>query len=189
MMAVPFKGSGLEDTDYKKLLELLQKMTDDTRLALALASTPVWEYLDRLRGEVTDIFVRSSNEDKANMQALLVKINAVYMLRLSSIQQHNPSDHVQSQVPGTSAIAQPNPPFRGSMSANGRSSYASTFTAVGGSWFQGDDLGGITLAPFNSSSSRFPNQYSSPHPVFSSQIGPGSVTAHTFSASLPTLSP
>ncbi|KAH9041008.1 hypothetical protein EDB85DRAFT_1923407 [Lactarius pseudohatsudake] len=164
-------------------------MTDDTRLELA--STLVWEYLGHLRGGIIDVFVRGSDEDKANMRDLLVKIDAVYNLRLSSIQEYNPSEHVQSQTPGTSAIVQPNPPFRGPMSANGRSSYASTSTAqaVGGSWFQGDNLGGITPAPFKYSSSRFLNLYSNPHPLFPSQIGPGGVTAHSFSASLPTLSP
>jgi len=129
VMAVPFKGSGLEDTDFKKLLDLLQKMMEDPRRPLTHAATPVWEDLGRLRDEVFDIFARSSNEDKVNTQALLAKIDAVYKHRPSSTQEH-PSGHVQAQASGTSALEQPNPPSRGLMPADDRSSYASTSTVV-----------------------------------------------------------
>ena len=71
IMAVPSKGSGLEDTDVNGLLDLLQKMTEDPRLPLTLASTPVWDDLHRLRDEVVDICERNSKNDKANMQAVL----------------------------------------------------------------------------------------------------------------------
>ncbi|KAH8979396.1 hypothetical protein EDB86DRAFT_2985847 [Lactarius hatsudake] len=155
MMAVPFEGSNLRDTDFEKLLDFLQKMTEDQRLTLA--STPVWEYLGQLRDRVFDLIAKSSKKDQENMQDLLTKIDAIY----------RPNGHVQSQAPETSAIVQPNPPFGGSMSANG-----------------------ITPAPFNNSSSRFPNLYSNPYPLLPNQSGPGGVAAHTVSASLsPTPSP
>ncbi|KAH9167000.1 hypothetical protein EDB89DRAFT_1999975 [Lactarius sanguifluus] len=196
VMAVPLKGSGLEDTDnLKKLLELLQKMTDDTRLPLALASPLVWEDLGRLREEVFDICAGSNNkDDEANMQNLLTKIDAVYELRPLSTQEHNPSDHVQSQAPETSAIVQQNPPLRGQIPANDRSSYASSTTVIGDrhdiSPTQVDDFRGFTPAPLNSPHREFPNLYSTPYPLLPSQIGPGGAISHPFSASfLPTLSP
>ncbi|KAH9074997.1 hypothetical protein EDB83DRAFT_1887629 [Lactarius deliciosus] len=195
VMAVPLKGSGLEDTDYfKKLLELLQKMTDDTRLPLAVASPLVWEDLGRLREEVSDICAGSINKDKASMKDLLTKIDAVYELRPISTQEHNPSDHVQSQAPETSAILQSNPLLRGQIPANDRSSYASSTTVIGdrhdGSPTQEDDFRGLTPAPLNSPRGGFPNLYSTPYPLLPSQIGPGGAIPHPFSASfLPTLSP
>ncbi|KAH9169428.1 hypothetical protein EDB89DRAFT_1984967 [Lactarius sanguifluus] len=194
VMAVPLKGSGLEDTDYfRKLLELLQRMTDDIRLPLAVASPLVWEDLGRLREEVFDICAGSSNKDEANMQDLLTKIDAVNELRPSSTQEHNPSDHVQSQAPETSAIVQRNPLFRGQIPANVRSSYASSTTVIGdrhdGSPTQEDNFRSFTPAPLNSPRGGFPNLYSTPYPLLPSQIGPGGTIAHPFSAALPTLSP
>ena len=130
-MAVPFKGSGLEDTDFDKLLDLLQKMREDSRLPLTLASTPVWEDLRRLRGEVVDICERSSNKDKANMQALLVEIDAAYIHRPPT-QEHRPSDHVQAQASGTLAVVELNQPSRALISGNDGSSYASTSAVIEG---------------------------------------------------------
>ena len=112
IMAVPSKG-GPDDTGVSGLLDLLQKMTDDPRLPLTLASTPVWDDLGRLRDEVVDIWERSSNKDKANMQALLAQIDAVYVHCPSSTQAHRPSDHAQAQATGTSAVVEPNLSSRG----------------------------------------------------------------------------
>ncbi|KAH8995142.1 hypothetical protein EDB86DRAFT_2924391 [Lactarius hatsudake] len=125
--------------------------TPDTRIYSSLG----------ILGPTTRQSLRSYREeqqkDQENMQDLLTKIDAIY----------RPNGHVQSQAPETSAIVQPNPPFGGSMSANG-----------------------ITPAPFNNSSSRFPNLYSNPYPLLPNQSGPGGVAAHTVSASLsPTPSP
>jgi hypothetical protein len=80
MMAVPFKGSGLEHTDFKKLLDVMQKMTEasDSHLSLTRASTPVWEHLYQLRYKVSDICEKSSNKDEENMKALLKRIDAAY---------------------------------------------------------------------------------------------------------------
>ncbi|KAH9041011.1 hypothetical protein EDB85DRAFT_1923421 [Lactarius pseudohatsudake] len=194
VMAVPFKGSGLEDTDnFKKLLDLLQKMTDDPRLPLTLASPRVWEDLGRLREEVFDICAGSNNKDEENMQDLLEKIDAIYQHRPSSTQEHRPNDHVQSQASGTSAVVQSNP-FRGQTPANGRSSYASSSTTVvedrhDGSPAREDGFRGVSPAP-NNHRGEIPNLYSTPYPLLPSQIGPGGAIAHPLSASfLPTLSP
>jgi hypothetical protein len=80
MMALPFEGSGLKDTDFKKLLDLMRKMREDSRRPLTLASAPVWEHLHQLRGDVADILKRRSNEDEANVKALLMEIDAVFVL-------------------------------------------------------------------------------------------------------------
>jgi hypothetical protein len=130
IMVVPFKGSGLEDTDVNKLLDLLQKMREDPRLPLTLASTPVWDDLRRLRDQVVDICERSSNKDKANMQALLVQIDAVYVHRPSSTQEHRPSDHVQAQASGPSTVVERDLPYGGLTLGHGRSSYASASAVI-----------------------------------------------------------
>jgi hypothetical protein len=133
LMAVPFKGSGLTDTDFKNLLALMQKMTEDLQLPLTQASTPAWEELDRLRrevadtrtrigvrvlgdefndifetsddeGEVMDIFETSGNEDETNMKALLRRIDKVIRHRPLSTFQHSPNDHVPAQASGTSTV-------------------------------------------------------------------------------------
>ncbi|KAH9169430.1 hypothetical protein EDB89DRAFT_1984969 [Lactarius sanguifluus] len=194
MMAVPFDGSGLEDTVYfKELLELLQKMADDPRLPLTLASTLVWDDLGRLREEVSDIFARSSNKDEVNMQDLLEKIDAIYGRRPSSIQEH-PSDHVQSQASGTSPVMQPSPRFSGQIPTDDRSSYASSSTTViedrhDDSPVQEDDHRGITPAPLNNSRGEFPNLYRNAYPHLPSQMSSSGAITRPYSASfLPTLS-
>ncbi|KAH9055760.1 hypothetical protein EDB87DRAFT_1279524 [Lactarius vividus] len=191
MMAVPFEGSSLRDTDFKKLLDLLQKMMEDRRLTLA--STPVWEELGRLRNEVHATSSRSSNEDKTNMQKLLAKIDAVYMYCPSSTQDHHPSDHGQSQAPRTSAVVQPNLPPRGLQPGDERFSYASTPTAVGEDIHDSspadDDHTGIAPAPSNYFRSEPANLYHNAYPYLPSQIAPSGAITRPFSASfLPTLS-
>ena len=87
-MAVPFEGSGLVETDFEKLLDLMQEMTHDRPLPLIHASTSVtgWEELRRLRDEVDDIIMRSSGQDRLHMAALLEKIDYAYRLRMSTSQ-------------------------------------------------------------------------------------------------------
>ena len=144
MMAVPFEGSGLKDTDFQKLLDLLQKTTEDESLPITHASIPVWEELRQLRDEVADACERISNEDaiadifgrssskvdKANLIALLEKINIVYHHCPLSVQEHPPADHAQTQASGTSTIVQPNPPPMSLIPGNNRSSYASASTTI-----------------------------------------------------------
>ncbi|KAI9440904.1 hypothetical protein H4582DRAFT_1939954 [Lactarius indigo] len=180
MMAVPFEGSSLRDTDFNKLLNLLQTMMEDPRLTLA--STPVWKDLGQLRVEVRDTHA-SSNEDKTNMRNLLAKIDAVY-IRPSSTQEHHPSDHVESQASGTSAVVQSDLPRapRGPMPSNERFSYASTSTAVGedldgSSPAKDDDVKGVTPAPSNNSRGELANLYPNAYPHLPSQIAPsGQIT-------------
>ncbi|KAH9017223.1 hypothetical protein EDB85DRAFT_682169 [Lactarius pseudohatsudake] len=151
VMAVPFKGSGLEDTDcFKKLLDLLKEMADDPRLPLTLASTLIWDDLGRLRDDVLDICARSNDEDKANMQALLEKINAVYDMRRPPSTHEHPRDYVQSQGSGNSPVVQSNTPSRGLIQSNEISSYVPTSTGGGedphdSSPAQEDDHGGTAL--------------------------------------------
>ena len=76
--AVPFEGSGLEDAEFRKLVDLLQKMMDDSELPLQLASAKVWEDLSRLRDQVRDIIAKSSSDDNVKLQALQEKIDIVH---------------------------------------------------------------------------------------------------------------
>jgi hypothetical protein len=144
MMAMPFEGSGLKEADFAKLLNLMQKMTEDPRLPLVNASTSVWEELRQLRDEIAEIceniskedqavgvFERGCSEDGAHMEALLMKIKEVYRRCPSSTHEHYPTDHVQAQASGTSAAVQPNPPSRGLLiPENNRYSHASTSTTL-----------------------------------------------------------
>ena len=87
-MAVPFEGSGLVETDFEKLLDLMQEMTQDRPLPLIHTFTSVtgWEELRRLRDEVIDIIMRSSGQDRLHMDALLRTIDYAYRLRMSTSQ-------------------------------------------------------------------------------------------------------
>ncbi|KAI9458334.1 hypothetical protein BJY52DRAFT_1269126 [Lactarius psammicola] len=85
MMAVPFKESGLEDMDFKKLFDLLQKMMEDPRLTLA--STPVWEDLADYEMKSTTPARRAAMRMQNICGLLLAKINAVYNYRPSSTQE------------------------------------------------------------------------------------------------------
>ena len=127
MMAAPFDESGLKEADFEKLLDLMQKMVEDSPLPLIYASTSVWEELHRLRDEVADICLKLSNEDQAvgvfertchedgrHMEALLGKIKEVYRRRPLPTHEHFPIDHVlQAEASGTSTVVQPKPAFKG----------------------------------------------------------------------------
>jgi hypothetical protein len=160
MMAVPFEGSDLKEADFAKLLNLMQKMAEDSPLPLAHASTSVWEELRRLHDEVAEIyekicyddhqvvgdFERSYSEDIAHMGALLMKIKEVYRDRPSSTREPYPIDHVQARASGSSAVVPPNPPSRGIFGP----SYAPTSTNVHDdrrniSADQGVDLRGMVI--------------------------------------------
>jgi hypothetical protein len=146
MIAVPFEGSGLEDTDFEKLLDLMQKMMEvsDSRSLLTNASTAVREHLHRLREEVVnirkkiddedldeaaEIWERSSNEnDMKHMNALLLKIEAAHP---SSAQEHpsHPWDRAQAQPSGTSALMELKSLSSGLIPGDNKPSHASTSTA------------------------------------------------------------
>jgi hypothetical protein len=117
MMAVPFEGSGLTETDFGKLLDLLQKMAEDECLRLARAS--VWEKLYQLRDEVFDAFQRinedevidivygtTSNVDIENMNALREKIELVYHRSPSSAQEHPPVNHRSSYASASTTVTE-----------------------------------------------------------------------------------
>ncbi|KAI9440907.1 hypothetical protein H4582DRAFT_2074701 [Lactarius indigo] len=193
VMAVPFEGSSLQDIDFTKLLDLLQKLMEHPRLTLA--SAPVWKELRRLQLEIEDARSMGSDEDKTKMQALLVKIDAVYKLRLSSTQEHYPRDDVQSPSFRNSPVVQPNPPSTSPIPVYNRSSYASSSTTVAedlrdSSLAQEDNYRGITPAPFNNSRGELANLYHNAYPLLPSQIGPGgTIIRPFFSPFLATLSP
>ena len=130
MMAVPMEGSGLKEADFKKLLDLMQKMAEDLPLPLVHASTSVWEELRRLQDEVADIREMISSEDQAHMKALLMQINEVYRRRPSSTHECFPIDLVlQAEGSGSSPVVQPRPPSTGLLiPENNRSSHGSIST-------------------------------------------------------------
>jgi hypothetical protein len=156
MMAVPFKGSGLKDTDFQNLLGLMQKMMEDSHLPLTNASPPVWDELRQLREDVfttregigndQGIVESITEEDTANMNKLLEKISKVYSQRPSSTQEYR----VRTQASGTSAIVQPNLTSGESMPGINRSGYASSSSTVVEDWHdnspaQVDDPGGTAF--------------------------------------------
>ena len=214
MMAVPFEGSGLKKTDFKKLLDLMQKMTEEIPLPLVHDSNSVWEELHRLRDEVADICEKISNEDQAHMEGLLMQINEVYRRRPSSTHEHFPIDHVlQAEASGTSAVVQPQPSSKGLLIYE---NYRSTpiEDQHDGSPIQEVDFGGTVFhlteflldnltddclnipgaIPARSSNlnarSEFLNFYRNPYPLLPSQIDHRGAITRPFSASfLPDLSP
>jgi hypothetical protein len=130
LMTVPFKGSGLDNTDFDKLLDLMQKMREDSLRPLTNASPPIWEELRRLQDDVTEIYKRVSGEDGAHMEDLLAKIEEVYGFRPSSTQEHCPGDLAQAQFSETSVVVPPYPHSRAQITSHGGSSSASASTAV-----------------------------------------------------------
>lgn len=50
--AVPFEGSGLEEGELGKPVDLLRKVMYDSELPLRLASAKVWEDLSRLQDQI-----------------------------------------------------------------------------------------------------------------------------------------
>ena len=156
VMAVPFEGSGLKETDFKKLLDLMQKMTDDSPLPLVHASTSatVWEELRQLQDDVAGIYERSRGEDRPHMEALLLKINEVYRRRPLSSHGHLPIGSVQAQASETPAVVQSDPPSGGLLiHENNRSSRASTSATLiedqhNNSPIEEVDSGGTVLTEF-----------------------------------------
>ncbi|KAF8258834.1 hypothetical protein EI94DRAFT_1090849 [Lactarius quietus] len=200
-MAVPFIGSGLEAADFVKLQDLMQEMTEDPQLPMTDASTPIWKDLGRLREEVADICASSRNEDKANMQALLAKIDEVNSRRPPTQEHrgHRPSDSLQGQPSRTSPVMRPNTLAGGAIARNATSSsYASSTSTtviedqcnsspVQEKYCRGP---GITDTPSNISRGEFANVYRTPYPLFPSPIVPSGTITPPFSASIwPTSSP
>jgi len=104
--AVPLEGSGLEDGEFWKVVDLLQRMMDDSALPLQLASAKVWGDLSRLRDTVREISMKSSNDDKARLQALLEKIETIHIQSPCPVQVHSQIDHIPLEAPGSLAVVQ-----------------------------------------------------------------------------------
>jgi hypothetical protein len=207
--AVPFEGSGLEDAEFGKLVDLLQKMMDDSPLPLQLASVKVWEDLSRLRDQVRDISAKTSDDDRANLQALQAKIDIVYDQGPSAAQGPN---HTQAQASGSSAVVQPKQSSPEPMSGHDRSSHDTASTAVASDRYDvslpNDSRGAAFLLSRNSSfdllpdfladarsertnstsdnsRNEFAGLYSVPYPHLPSQAGPGGVSPRPIAGPVP----
>ncbi|KAH8991721.1 hypothetical protein EDB92DRAFT_1816260 [Lactarius akahatsu] len=128
---VPFDGSDLSDLDLENLLELLQSMTEDSRLPLKDASPEVWEDLSRLR----DIISKSRDRDKVKLQPLFEKIEQVYELDPFASQESGLGDRSGAPDSEISTFVQPRLSSRELRPSHNRSSDASgsssTVTADG----------------------------------------------------------
>ena len=203
--AVPFEGSGLEEGELGKLVELLQKMMDDSELPLQLASAKVWEDLSRLRDEIREISAKSSDDDRAKLQALQEKIEIVHGQGPYASQRPSQNNDTQAQASGSSTVVQPrqsSPEPIPSYDISSRAS-ASASTAAAPDQYnvssRSDSGGAVFLSSRNSSFNHLPdfvvesrseyttstsdnsrnehvNLYSVPYPHLPSQAGPGGVT-------------
>jgi hypothetical protein len=107
--AVPSEGSGLEDAEFQKLVDLLQKMMDDSELPLQLASVKVWEGLSQLRDQVLEISAKSIDDDKAKLQPLQEKIDIVHNQGPFASRGPSQCNQTQTQASGSSTVVQPRP--------------------------------------------------------------------------------
>ncbi|KAI9458413.1 hypothetical protein BJY52DRAFT_1269629 [Lactarius psammicola] len=127
---IPFKGSGLNDTDVEKLMELLQGMVDDSRLPLKSASAEVWEDLRRLRDEADHVISNCCDGDKDKLRQLFEKVEQVYEPRLFASQESGLSDHLRAPGSEPSAFAQPQLSSREPRLSHNRSSEATGSSTV-----------------------------------------------------------
>ncbi|KAF8271300.1 hypothetical protein EI94DRAFT_1720852 [Lactarius quietus] len=200
--AVPSEGSGLEDAEFEKVVDLLQKMMDDSELPLQLASVKVWEDLSRLRDQVQDISAKSIDDDKAKLQALQAKIDIVHDQGPYASQRPSQSNDTQAQASGSSTVAQPRQSSPEPMPSHDRSSHAFAFTAVAPDQYNvsspPSDSGDIltdarsgsdrTNSTSDNSRNEHVNLYSVPYPHLPSQAGPGGVTRRPTVGSLQVVS-
>ena len=199
--AVPFEGSGLEEGELGKLVELLQKMMDDSELPLQLASAQVWEDLSRLRDQLREICAKSSDDDKAKLQALQEKIEIVHGQGPYASQRPTRNNEIQAQASGSPAVVQPRQSSPEPIPSYDISSRVSTAAAPDqyNVSSRSDSGGAVFLSSRNSSFNHLPdfvvesrseyttstsdnsrnehvNLYSVPYPHLPSQAGPGGVT-------------
>jgi hypothetical protein len=128
--AVPFEGSGLEEAELEKLVDLLQKMMDDPELPLQLASVKVWEDLSRLRDQVREISVNSSDDDRAKLEALQGKIDIVHNQGPYASQGLSQRTLAQAQASGSWPVVQPRRSSSEPMPGHDKLSRNSASTAV-----------------------------------------------------------
>ena len=67
-----------EDAEFRKLVDILRQVTDDSKLPLQLVSVKVWEDLSPLQDQVLHITPKSTEDGKAKLQAVLKKIDIVH---------------------------------------------------------------------------------------------------------------
>jgi len=124
--AVPFDGSGLDTKDLKNVSELMKNMIENERPALDRASVQVREKLGTLRGEVSHLCDKLSNEDRDRLQPLLTMIDVVCAPASKELSSSS-SEHSPAEGPVTPASHLREQ--RGSVS---RSSFSSSSTVVTG---------------------------------------------------------
>ena len=203
--AVPFEGSGLEEAELGKLVDLLQKMMDDSELPLQLASVNVWEDLSRLRDQVREISTKSNDDDKFKLQALQGKIDIVHSQGPYATQGLSQSDDAQAQASGSWTVLQsrrssPEPmPGHDTLTHNSASTavapdyykFSSPSESGGGEVlllsrisnfsnlhpdFLADARSDYTNSTSDNSRKEHVNLYSVPYPHLPSQAGPSSDT-------------
>ena len=128
--AVPSEGSGLEDAEFGKLVDLLQKMMDDSELPLQLASVKVWEGLSQLRDQVREISAKSIDVDKAKLQPLQEKIDIVHDQGPYASQGPSQCNHTKAQASGGPTVEQPRQSSPEPLPGHDISSLASPSTTV-----------------------------------------------------------
>ena len=205
--AVPFEGSGLEEAELGKLVDLLQKMMDDSELPLQLASVKVWEDLSRLRDQVREISTKSNDDDKFKLQALQGKIDIVHSQGPYASHGLSQSVDAQAQASGSWTVLQsrrssPEPmPGHDTLSHNSASTavapdhykFSSPSESSGGevlllsrnsnflnllSDFLADARSDYTNSTSDNSRKEHVNLYSVPYPHLPSQAGPSTGSTH-----------
>ncbi|KAN0129262.1 hypothetical protein V8E53_012961 [Lactarius tabidus] len=182
--AVPSEGSGLEDAEFQKLVDLLQKMMDDSELPLQLASVKVWEGLSQLRDEVREISAKSIDDDKAKLQPLQEKIDIVHDQGPFASRGPSQCNQTQTQASGSSTVVQPRPSSPEPMPGHDVSSLTSTAVAPDQYVPSRSDSGDLLLdarsertgSTSDNSRNEHVNLFSVPYPHLPSQAGPGGVT-------------
>jgi hypothetical protein len=212
--AMPFEGSGLEEAELGKVVDLLQKMMDDSEIPLQLASVKVWEDLSQLRDQVREISANSSDDDKAKLQALQVKIDIVHNQGPCASQVLSQRTLAQAQAFGSWPVVQPRRSSPEPMPGHDRLGHNSGSTTVapdrhnfsspsdgGGAVFLfsrisilyiylppdflADAHSNYTNSTSNNSRNEHVNLYSVPYPHLPSQAGPSGVSRHPMASTLP----
>jgi len=141
--AVPLDGSGLGPKDLEKVWELLRNMIENERPALDRASVQVREKLGTLRGEVSHLCDKLSNEDRVRLQPLLTMIDVVCTPASKELSSSS-SEHSPAEGPVTPASH-----LREQRGRISRSSFSSDSTVVTGgrsgtTSTSGDNSGGAS---------------------------------------------
>lgn len=121
-MAVPLHGSGLAHKDFEAVWDLQRNVIKDQRLPLHRASDQVWERVDRVRTEVSQLCGNLSGEDGDRLRTLLGMIDEIR----SPIQtEFISSENADAKV----TVTLPSPPWKKRGKVD-RSSSSSSSTAT-----------------------------------------------------------